>query len=142
MDAKRSKRLDRRHLDHLAKIVRDVIGERSQGEFAREIGVSQSHVSQMARGGRSDRGVGLPVLIAMREYLRKIGRPQTLDQLLGLDPIPTPAAIVVVEPVEADELRRLREAVEQINARLGHPESSREHVRLPPARRRREKSEV
>jgi transcriptional regulator with XRE-family HTH domain len=136
-ERKRTKRIDTRHLHHLARIVQAIVDEHFDGKgarFAAHIGVSQSHISQILRGGRGDRGIGLPVLIALREYLAKTGHPQTLDQMLALDPVDDVTG-------ERQEINRLRQAVEIITSRLDEmaPDQVRQtEIRaLPPARRRK-----
>jgi transcriptional regulator with XRE-family HTH domain len=109
-ESKRSKRLQRRHLDHLALILRPIVADKFEGKgarFARAIGVSQSQISQILRGGNADRGVGLPVLIAIQDYLRKEGLSYSIDELLDLNTVSDRTG-------ESREVQRLRAVVEQM----------------------------
>lgn len=79
------RRIDDRHYDHLAVVIRKVIDSRFGGvqrQAERELGISQSHISQILRGSKADRKCGLATLIKLREAT---GIP--LDELLGLDPL-------------------------------------------------------
>jgi len=133
-----TKRLEHRYLTRLGEVVTEILRERNwtQGEFGKVLKLSQSSVSQMAKGGDGTRGIGINALIALRQWLAREGKPQTIDELLGLEPLPAPK--VEEEP---SELRLLRQAVEQISIRLEQrpPAStnSLDHPRpLPPAKRR------
>lgn len=126
----RTKRLPAKHLQRLAEIVQPIVDEDFEGNqtrFGKAIGVSQSHVSQMLRGGtdRADRGIGLPVLIALRDYLRKTGRPYSLDELLALEPL---------EPPADAEARRLDMVVSRLESLLQSASKtpSREPLAPPP----------
>lgn len=100
----RTKKLDRRYVDHVAGILRPIINERFDGNttaFAKALGVSQPQVSQIVKVGGGDRGIGIVVLIAIREYLGDI----TLDELLGLEP-PGLVKLSLVEEIITRALTR------------------------------------
>ena len=81
----RTKKLDRKYLDHLAGILRPKIKDEFGGNataFADHIDVSQPQISQLLRTDGGDRGVGIVVLMQLRKYLH-----MSIDDMLGLPPI-------------------------------------------------------
>lgn len=71
--------------EHLATILRRVRDTRCEGngtELARLIGVSQSQLSQILRGKKSQRSAGIPVLKRIRAFTGL-----TIDDLIGLRPL-------------------------------------------------------
>lgn len=127
MADKRTKALDKRHIGHLAKVLRPIVDERFEGKgnrFAKALGVSQSHVSQILRGENGDRGIGLPTLLAIRDYLRGIGKPMTLDEMLDLEPVRgQPAAAPQPAPQRDEALETLARQVQELAAAVLSAES-------------------
>lgn len=79
------KKLDRRHADHLAAILRPIVRDQfggNQTAFAKKVGVSQSQMNVILSSG-GDRSVGINVLIRIRDYLGTM----TIDEMLGLPPL-------------------------------------------------------
>ena len=72
--------------------------EDNQTRAGEQLGMSQSHVSALIKGAR---GPGLNLLIAMR---RLTGH--TIDQMLGLDPLPVRAAPPALDAETAARLFR------------------------------------
>lgn len=114
--AARTKRLEKRMVDHLAKLLWKVVNERFEGNatwFAEKAGVSQSAIAQILKPGGGDRGVGIVVLLALRDYLGNV----TLDEMLGLPPprlstLPPAPPAPSIAPVAAVSDAKLQEAVE------------------------------
>lgn len=110
--APRTKKLDRRYIDHLAGILRPIVHDRFEGNqasFARHIGVSQPQISQLLRTDGGDRGVGIVVLMQLRKFLQ-----MSIDDMLGLPPI-APRAVPTDELVAAvmQALDRRRDAADE-----------------------------
>lgn len=93
-------KLDRKYLDHLAKLLRAEIARRdvSDAKFARDIGIAQSQLSSVLRSDATGRGVGVVTLIAIRKALRV-----SLDDLLGLEPVAPVTTRVRVDPAALDD---------------------------------------
>lgn len=99
----RTKKLDRKYIEHLAGILRPIVAKRFDGNgtsFAKHVGISQPQIAQLLRTDGGDRGVGIVVLIQLRKYLGL-----TLDEMLGLPPLP--ARAVPVDELEAAVARAL-----------------------------------
>lgn len=104
--AARTKRVEARYVQHLARLVRELVDtefDKNGTKAAKAIGISQGHVSQLARGIHGTRGPGLPALIALRAYMGK-----SIDELLGLPPLPQDALT-----------QRIREVLIEESAKLG-----------------------
>lgn len=104
------KRIDPALTTHLASIVRRVVDEDFGGrqrQAEKGLGISQSHISQLLRGGAGDRGPGLAVLLRLREYTQL-----SIDELLGLPPLRPRSP-----PSAGDEIS-LADRVERLERRL------------------------
>lgn len=100
----KTKRVSRTVLDAFAAVLKKWVDEEYKGNqthAGKALGVTQSHVSAMLNGVR---GPGLNTLILMRD---KTG--YTIDQMLGLDPIPvrTAADEAAMRRVSREEYRAL-----------------------------------
>lgn len=127
---------------HLARIVGAMLeaekahapeGERvSQAQIAKRIGISQSHLSQLARPDRA-RNAGIYTLTKLRDYLG-----MTIDDLIGLPPLKRTGGIIGATDqwvaanasAQSDLITRIREMLrEEVGAQLA--------AQTPPRRPRR-----
>jgi plasmid maintenance system antidote protein VapI len=102
----RSKRIPREYLENLGRIVGEIV-DRDFGGIQRRaevgLGISQSHISSLIRA--EDRGVGLEVIIRLRNYTKR-----SIDELLGLPPLRNESK---PSPSSEDLDRRIRSALEE-----------------------------
>jgi hypothetical protein len=81
-----TKSVDRRLVEHVAAIVREEVDTRFEGNqrrAAKLMPISQTQISDYY-SLKPGKGLGLPVLLALRGYFNR-----TLDDLLGLEPLPS-----------------------------------------------------
>lgn len=72
-------------MDHLAGLLRPIVAGEFHGNataFARAVGISQSQMSQVLKGSKGDRGVGVGSLVALRNYLQ-----MEIHEMLNLPPL-------------------------------------------------------
>jgi hypothetical protein len=125
----RTKKLDRKYLDHLAGILRPKVEKEFGGNgtaFANHVGISQPQMAQLLRTDGGDRGVGIVVLMQLRKHLH-----MSIDDMLGLPPIapqPVPKGELVAAVIEAlDQRDKEKRAAEE-------EERTAKERRPPPAR--------
>ncbi len=143
---KRSKKLPQPNFTHLSNLLREICDREFDGngtKFAAAVGISQSHMSQILRGVKSDRGPGISTLIAVSDYLKQRGRPHTFEAMLGLEPAVAAQAQRAGEEraslerekaaidEERQEMRKLRESIDAVIKQLGPTPTP-----VPPKRRR------
>lgn len=105
---KRTKRIDSDALEHFGRELGRWVQEAHAGNqtaAGRALGLSQGHISAMIAGVR---GPGLPTLIALRE---KTGR--SIDDLLGLGPLPARPAVNARLPAELPDGVRVVDLLRQ-----------------------------
>ncbi len=86
LDRVGTKSVDRRFVEHVAALVRHEVDTRyggNQRDAARHLPISQTQISDYYTL-KPGKGLGLPVLLALRSYFNR-----SLDELLGLDPLPS-----------------------------------------------------
>lgn len=105
----RTKALERRYAEHLARELKRILDERFGGNQTRAsaaMGISQSHLSQILAGD----GAGIAVLIKVRAYTRV-----SLEDLLGLEPF-RPASAPPVNSTLPPELPTGKRVLELLKA--------------------------
>ncbi len=131
--APRTKKLDRRYIEHLAGILRPIVRDRFDNNataFAKHVGVSQPQIAQILRTDGGERGAGIVVLMQLRKYLQ-----MSLDDMLGLPPVHPPAVPkdeLVAAVMEALDRRRDAEESERSASRQAPPSSP-----TPPPKRKK-----
>lgn len=77
------RRLEDKYLTNLANFLRRLLDEKyagkQRGRAEKELGISQSHLSQILRGPRATRGPGLRVVIKLHE-----ATGVSIDEMLGI----------------------------------------------------------
>jgi hypothetical protein len=129
----KTKKLDRKYVDHVASLLRPILDERFGGNhtaMAKAMKVSQPQLSAVLKKHGGDRGAGIVFLLAVRDYLGD----RTLDEILGLEP----PEFVRLSEMEAQidraldkRLGSVGEAAEPMAHRLPPP------VSVSPVRRKR-----